>query len=177
MIGGTAAWPITTRAQQPTRVGDRVSPQRYARAFCAGRNNRGHQPAAGGLPKASKVSLGLHIFGIGRVALLNRLYERRLIEALDPNVKTISGGDKVTIEESGLAHNGSSASRMSLPISTAAPKYSAGWRRQRRGVDDGRGLVGRGGRFPFGTVEFRVLMRGKGSKPGAKAGCADLRSD
>lgn len=35
---------------------------------------------------------------------VNRLYERRLIEALDPNVEEVSGGDKVAIKESGLAH-------------------------------------------------------------------------
>jgi hypothetical protein len=36
--------------------------------------------------------------------VLNRLYERRLIEALDPNVKRIGVGDKVAIKESGIAH-------------------------------------------------------------------------
>ncbi|MGA8356762.1 MAG: ATP-binding protein, partial [Xanthobacteraceae bacterium] len=36
--------------------------------------------------------------------VLNRLYERRLIEALDPNVKTIGIADKVSIKESGIAH-------------------------------------------------------------------------
>jgi hypothetical protein len=36
--------------------------------------------------------------------VLNRLYERRLIEALDPNVKKIGVGDKVAIKESGIAH-------------------------------------------------------------------------
>jgi predicted type IV restriction endonuclease len=35
---------------------------------------------------------------------LNRLYDRRLIEALDPNVKYLSVADKVAIKESGLAH-------------------------------------------------------------------------
>jgi hypothetical protein len=35
---------------------------------------------------------------------LNRLYDRRLIEALDPNVKRVSIVDKVAIKESGLAH-------------------------------------------------------------------------
>lgn len=35
---------------------------------------------------------------------LNRLYERRLIEALDPNVKAIGVGDRVAIKDSGLAH-------------------------------------------------------------------------
>lgn len=35
---------------------------------------------------------------------LNRLYDRRLIEALDPNTKQISIADKVAIKESGLAH-------------------------------------------------------------------------
>jgi hypothetical protein len=35
---------------------------------------------------------------------INRLYERRLVEALDPNVKQISIADKVAIKESGLAH-------------------------------------------------------------------------
>jgi energy-coupling factor transporter ATP-binding protein EcfA2 len=36
--------------------------------------------------------------------VLNRLYERRLIEALDPNVKKIGVGDRVAIKESGIAH-------------------------------------------------------------------------
>jgi hypothetical protein len=36
--------------------------------------------------------------------VLNRLYERRLIEALDPNIKKIGVGDKVAIKESGTAH-------------------------------------------------------------------------
>jgi hypothetical protein len=36
--------------------------------------------------------------------LLNRLYDRRLIEALDPNAKGVSIADKVAIKESGLAH-------------------------------------------------------------------------
>lgn len=35
---------------------------------------------------------------------LNRLYDRRLIEALDPNAKGVSIADKVAIKESGLAH-------------------------------------------------------------------------
>jgi hypothetical protein len=35
---------------------------------------------------------------------LNRLYERRLVEALDPNSETLGIGDKVAIKESGLAH-------------------------------------------------------------------------
>jgi hypothetical protein len=35
---------------------------------------------------------------------LNRLYDRRLIEALDPNAKHVSIADKVAIKESGLAH-------------------------------------------------------------------------
>jgi CRISPR/Cas system CSM-associated protein Csm2 small subunit len=35
---------------------------------------------------------------------LNRLYERRLIEALDPNVKHVGVGDRVAIKDSGVAH-------------------------------------------------------------------------
>jgi energy-coupling factor transporter ATP-binding protein EcfA2 len=35
---------------------------------------------------------------------LGRLYERRLIEALDPNVKHIGIGDRVAIKDSGVAH-------------------------------------------------------------------------
>jgi hypothetical protein len=35
---------------------------------------------------------------------LNRLYGRRLIEALDPNAEHVSVADKVAIKESGLAH-------------------------------------------------------------------------
>ena len=35
---------------------------------------------------------------------LNRLYDRRLIEALDPNTQEVSLVDKVAIKESGLAH-------------------------------------------------------------------------
>ncbi len=35
---------------------------------------------------------------------LNRLYDRRLIEALDPNVEHVSVADKIAIKESGLAH-------------------------------------------------------------------------
>lgn len=35
---------------------------------------------------------------------LNRLYDRRLIEALDPNASEVSDADKVSIKESGLAH-------------------------------------------------------------------------
>lgn len=35
---------------------------------------------------------------------VNRLYDRRLIEALDPNAKNIGVGDKVAIKESGVAH-------------------------------------------------------------------------
>jgi hypothetical protein len=35
---------------------------------------------------------------------LNRLYERRLVEALDPNVKTLSTADKVALKDSGVAH-------------------------------------------------------------------------
>lgn len=38
------------------------------------------------------------------VQVLNRLYDRRLIEALDPNARHISAGDRVTIKDSGLAH-------------------------------------------------------------------------
>jgi len=38
------------------------------------------------------------------VDALNRLYDRRLIEALDPNVKRIGIMDKVAIKESGIAH-------------------------------------------------------------------------
>jgi hypothetical protein len=33
-----------------------------------------------------------------------RLYDRRLVEALDPNVKVISVADKIAIKECGLAH-------------------------------------------------------------------------
>jgi hypothetical protein len=33
-----------------------------------------------------------------------RLYDRRLIEALDPNVKVVSVADKIAIKECGLAH-------------------------------------------------------------------------
>jgi len=36
--------------------------------------------------------------------LLNRLYDRRLIETLDPNSKQVSVADKVAIKDSGLAH-------------------------------------------------------------------------
>ena len=35
---------------------------------------------------------------------LNRLYDRRLIEALDPNIGEVTYSDKITIKESGLAH-------------------------------------------------------------------------
>lgn len=35
---------------------------------------------------------------------INRLYDRRLLEALDPNIDRISIGDKVAIKENGLAH-------------------------------------------------------------------------
>jgi hypothetical protein len=35
---------------------------------------------------------------------LNRLYDRRLIETLDPNSKQVSTADKVAIKDSGLAH-------------------------------------------------------------------------
>ena len=35
---------------------------------------------------------------------LNKLYDRRLIEALDPNTNQISIADKVAIKDSGLAH-------------------------------------------------------------------------
>jgi hypothetical protein len=35
---------------------------------------------------------------------MGRLYDRRLIEALDPNVKLISVADKIAIKDSGLAH-------------------------------------------------------------------------
>ena len=38
------------------------------------------------------------------LAALNRLYDRRLIEALDPNIKQVAGADKIAIKESGLAH-------------------------------------------------------------------------
>ena len=38
------------------------------------------------------------------IEILNRLYDRRLIEALDPNANRIGIGDKVAIKESGLAH-------------------------------------------------------------------------
>lgn len=38
------------------------------------------------------------------IAALNRLYDRRLIEALDPNVKRVTVVDKVAIKESGIAH-------------------------------------------------------------------------
>lgn len=38
------------------------------------------------------------------MATLIRLYDRRLIEALDPNVKKLTPLDKVAIKESGLAH-------------------------------------------------------------------------
>ncbi len=36
---------------------------------------------------------------------LNRLYDRRLIEALDPNTSEVSDADNVAIKESGLAHS------------------------------------------------------------------------
>lgn len=35
---------------------------------------------------------------------LNRLYERRLIETLDPNAEHVSAAEKVAIKESGMAH-------------------------------------------------------------------------
>jgi hypothetical protein len=35
---------------------------------------------------------------------VRRLYDRRLVEALDPNVKEIGMADKITIKESGVAH-------------------------------------------------------------------------
>jgi hypothetical protein len=35
---------------------------------------------------------------------LNRLYDRRLIETLDPNSKQVSVADKIAIKDSGLAH-------------------------------------------------------------------------
>jgi hypothetical protein len=35
---------------------------------------------------------------------LRRLYDRRLLEALDPNVPQIGMGDKIAIKESGIAH-------------------------------------------------------------------------
>ncbi|MBR1033858.1 MULTISPECIES: AAA family ATPase [Bradyrhizobium] len=38
------------------------------------------------------------------VATVNRLYDRRLIEALDPNVQHVTVADKVAIKESGIAH-------------------------------------------------------------------------
>ena len=38
------------------------------------------------------------------VQTLGRLYARRLIEGLDPNVKAIGSGDKVAIKECGVAH-------------------------------------------------------------------------
>ena len=38
------------------------------------------------------------------VAAVNRLYDRRLIEALDPNVQYVTLADKVAIKESGVAH-------------------------------------------------------------------------
>jgi hypothetical protein len=38
------------------------------------------------------------------IRALNRLYDRRLIEALDPNAKRIGVADKVAIKESGVAH-------------------------------------------------------------------------
>ena len=48
------------------------------------------------------------------MAALVRLYERRLIEALDPNQKTVSIADKVSIKDSGLAH---------LEMFTTSPVY------------------------------------------------------
>jgi hypothetical protein len=38
------------------------------------------------------------------ICALNRLYDRRLIEALDPNVRRLGITDKVAIKESGIAH-------------------------------------------------------------------------
>ena len=38
------------------------------------------------------------------VAAVNRLYDRRLVEALDPNAENVSIADKVAIKESGVAH-------------------------------------------------------------------------
>ena len=35
---------------------------------------------------------------------VTRLYDRRLIEALDPNAKQISIADKIAIKDSGMAH-------------------------------------------------------------------------
>ncbi|MGU3454352.1 MULTISPECIES: ATP-binding protein [unclassified Methylobacterium] len=35
---------------------------------------------------------------------IRRLYDRRLIEALDPNLKQVGMADKITIKESGIAH-------------------------------------------------------------------------
>ena len=38
------------------------------------------------------------------IETLNRLYDRRLIEALDPNAERVGIGDRIAIKESGLAH-------------------------------------------------------------------------
>ncbi|TPI77691.1 AAA family ATPase [Mesorhizobium sp. B2-8-9] len=38
------------------------------------------------------------------LAVINRLYERRLVEALDPNTGRVGVGDQVAIKESGIAH-------------------------------------------------------------------------
>lgn len=38
------------------------------------------------------------------VAAVNRLYDRRLVEALDPNVQHVTVADKVAIKDSGIAH-------------------------------------------------------------------------
>ncbi|MER8389056.1 ATP-binding protein [Mesorhizobium sp. M1380] len=38
------------------------------------------------------------------LAAINRLYERRLVEALDPNTGQVGAGDQVAIKESGIAH-------------------------------------------------------------------------
>ena len=55
--------------------------------------------------------------GVGEglvVAAVNRLYDRRLVEALDPNVEHVTIADKVAIKESGLAH---------LELLLASPVY------------------------------------------------------
>lgn len=57
--------------------------------------------------QASELCMFFEACGVAEelvMQVLNRLYERRLIESLDPNLKTVGLADRVTIKESGAAH-------------------------------------------------------------------------
>jgi predicted type IV restriction endonuclease len=79
---------------------------------------------------------------------IRRLYERRLIESLDPNVETVNMSDRVAIKESGLAHL-ELALTAYVYIEQMAVTTGINLRSVR---DELRGFLRRSGRQKFGLV-------------------------